>query len=81
MSDKEQSQPSLLHFDPSTIPLPDEELAETVRQAFEEINSSSFRIAKSLKRLNSLAQETYCELDATRRILSLRNNANQHGIG
>ncbi len=80
MSDEEQMQPSLLHSTPESAATAensafndhDVELAETVRQMLEEIGSSSSRIAKSLERLNSLAQETYCELDATRRALSLR---------
>jgi hypothetical protein len=80
MSDVEQAQ-SLLQSAPKTVTLaaasaanePDAEFAETVRQTFEEISSSSARIAKSLERLNALAQETYCELDATRRALSLHS--------
>jgi hypothetical protein len=78
MSNEEQAQ-SLLPSAPKTVTLavtsvvsePDAEFAETVRRTFEEIGSSSVRIAKSLERLNALAQETYCELDATRRALSL----------
>jgi len=78
MSDEEQAQ-SLLQSAPkivthagnSAASEPDAEFAETVRRTFEKISSSSARIAKSLERLNALAQETYCELDATRRALSL----------
>ena len=75
MSDKDPSQ-----FTEAISPVvsaasnePDAEVAETMRRAFEEIGSSSFRIVRSLERLNSLAQETYCELGATTKALSLRS--------
>ena len=77
MLNQEQVQPSLpaaseaASLVNSAASESDNQLAETMRLAFEEINSSSARIAKSLERLNALAQETYWELDATRRALSL----------
>ncbi len=50
----------------------DAEAAETMRRTFEEMSFSSSRIVKSLEQLNALAQEIYCELDATTKALSLR---------
>ena len=77
MLNQEQIQPSLpaaseaaSSVENSAASESDNQLAETMRLAFEEISASSSRIVQSLERLNALAQETYCELDATRRTLS-----------
>lgn len=77
MLNQEQIQPSLpaaseaaSSVENSAAGESDNQLAETMRLAFEEISASSSRIVQSLERLNALAQETYCELDATRRTLS-----------
>ncbi len=78
MPDQEQVQFSSPHaataVAPATASLalnePDNETAEAMRRTFEEIGSSSSRIVKRLERLNSLAQEIYCELDATTKALS-----------
>ena len=48
------------------------EPVEELQKAFAELASSSARIATSLDRLNSLAQETYNELHATRQALAER---------
>lgn len=78
MLNQEQVQPSLpvapeaASLVNSAASESDNQLAETMRLAFEEISASSSRIVQSLERLNALAQETYCELDATRRALSLQ---------
>lgn len=80
MSDEEQVQLSPTQVAAETAfsarsPMSDEldaEAAEAIRRIFEEMSFSSSRIVKSLEQLNALAQEIYCELDATTKALSLR---------
>lgn len=51
---------------------PGAEPEEAIQKAFEEIAASSSRILGSIERLNSLAEETYNELNTTKRVFSLR---------
>ena len=53
---------------------------EAIQRAFEEIAASSSRILKSIERINSLAEETFNELNATKRALSLKEKPECHGM-
>ena len=69
MPNEQQTLPPLSHSAAESGT--DLELAEAMRQTFEEIGSSNSRIVESLDRLNKLALEIYGELDATTKALSL----------